>query len=64
MTDLTLTDNIFLFALSIFMFIYRLPVNSSDKIYLFVTIFFPSAIFLIFLNYFLGMDFKVFSLGR
>jgi len=64
MTELTLTDNIVLLALSIFLFVCRLPVNFSDKLCLFITVFFPTSFTLLLLNYFLGIDFKIYSAGR
>ena len=63
MTDLTLFDNIILLALSIFLFVYRLPVNMSDKMCLFITIFFPTTFFVLLFNLF-GIEFKIISSGR
>ena len=63
MGDLTLTDNFILLALSVFLFVYRLPVSKADKVCLFMSIFFPtSAFFFICVTF--GVDLKVMTLGR
>lgn len=61
--DLSLWDNIFLMILSLFLFVIKLPVNRSDKIYIFFTVCFYAALFMA-LFYIIGFDYKIITLGR
>lgn len=62
-SDLSFWDNIFLMTLSIFLFVIKLPVNRSDKIYLFCIVCFYAALFMA-LFYIVGFDYKIIALGR
>lgn len=61
--DKDLQDNIILMLLSISLFVVKLPLNKSDKLFLFFVMCFPSVSILV-LFYYIGFDYKMVTLGR